>query len=168
MSSKTHNKHIKLDTNLTKRSSDPDNDREISNEKIDIYELCIHPIRHSLTLYPYMYDLSRHHSHYDTSTFTQTYWKDHLIEITIERARAKRSRSEALYMTHPIHYSLTLYPYMYDISRHHSYYNTSTFTQTYWKNHLIEITIERARTKTSRSASSVYTQYITHSLSIHI
>ena len=110
MSSKTHNKHIKLDTNLTKRSSDPDYDREISNEKIDIYELCIHPI----------------------------------------------------------HYSLTLYPYMYDLSRHHSYYNTSTFTQTYWKDHLIEITIERARTKTSRSASSVYTQYITHSLSIHI
>ena len=73
MSSKTHNKHIKLDTNLTKRSSDPDNDREISNEKIDIYELCIHPIHYSLTFYPYMYGLSKHHSHYNTSTFTQTY-----------------------------------------------------------------------------------------------
>ena len=85
MSSKTHNKHIKLDTNLTKRSSDPDNDREISNEKIDIYELCIHPIRHSLTLYPYMYDLSRHHSHYNTNVLKRSSDRDNDRESSSEK-----------------------------------------------------------------------------------
>jgi len=61
-----------------------------------------------------MYGLSRHHSHYNTSTFTQTYWKDHLIEITIERARTKRSRHlRALYTnTHHIHHSLCIHVYM--------------------------------------------------------